>query len=162
MPKRLNPVTRDNLRFRMRLCPFTCRYDTYRAIMEYNNADIVGQIRSPLPSSSRRPPKPLQQVRSDQATRPAHLCRRKSIAPLIGPAHTKMADLDRLLDRRHPEGCLGNLVELQQPFEIRRFVRHELVVSRNQDIVAVGFYNLEPSIDPIHHARKEPLGSMET
>jgi hypothetical protein len=48
MSKTLDAPTRSNLNFRMRPYGFTSYYDTYKAAMEYNNADVVGQIRCPM------------------------------------------------------------------------------------------------------------------
>jgi hypothetical protein len=48
MSKTLNPATKSNLNFRMRPFGFTSYYDTYKAVQEYNLADVAGQIRCPL------------------------------------------------------------------------------------------------------------------
>jgi hypothetical protein len=48
MAKTLDPATKSTLNFRMRPFGFASYYDTYKATLEYNLADVAGQIRCPL------------------------------------------------------------------------------------------------------------------
>jgi dienelactone hydrolase len=48
MAKTLDPAKKSTLNFRMRPFGFTSYYDTYKATLEYNLADVAGQIRCPL------------------------------------------------------------------------------------------------------------------
>lgn len=48
MSKLLDPATKSNLTFRMRPFGFTSYFGTYKAVLNYNLADVAGQIRCPF------------------------------------------------------------------------------------------------------------------